>query len=252
MRHLGRGVVVALAICSGSKAYAVDHLMKINEILRSKNGDTGVQFVELEDAFGESFPNNPYTLEVYDANATLVGSVTLNVPASTTRYLVATAAAEFDTNRDATLNVALPENGQVCFVRGTFKIHCVAWGCLNTVLVGAERAPTPPDNMSVQRQSPSGWQLATPTPDATNTAGTTVANCPTEPDAAPAVDGPPPDAGVNPDAIDEGGDAGTGGNNNNGDDGGGCCEVNGARGAAGSIVLALGVLLALRRRRSAR
>jgi hypothetical protein len=42
-------------------------------------------------------------------------------------------------------------------------------------------------------------------------------------------------------------DAPGGGDNNPGaDDGGGCCQVDGTRGAVGTLLLALGVLLALR------
>ena len=92
--------------------------------------------------------------------------------------------------------------------------------------------------MSAQRQSDGTFQIATPTPNAANIAGTTMAACPTDP-----MDGPP-DAGVK-DAP---------GNPNNGDAGltnpnnGGCCNVD-DRGAGGAILLALGTLVAIRRRR---
>lgn len=248
MRQLGPVAVVVVAICAASKAYAVDHLMKIVEIGLSRSGDSTVQFIELEDPFGESFPNNPYTLELFDADAGSLGTVTLNVPGSTTRYLVATAAADtaYGTTADAALTVSLPADGQACFTRGTFRIHCVAWGCINTLIVGAQRAPSPPDDQSSQRQSNGTFQVATPTPDAANQAGTMAASCPTDPDAPPTVDGPV-DAGI--DALDPSfDDAGVGGSES-GDDGGGCCEVHGSDGAYGSGVLALGLLLALRRRR---
>lgn len=252
MRHLVQAVVIGLAIGSASTAYAVDHLMKIAEVGLSKGGDPAVQFIELEDPFGESFPNNPYTLELFDADAGLLGSVSLTIPGGTTRYLVATAAADtaYGTTADAELTVSLPVDGQACFTRGTFRIHCVAWGCVDTPLVGAQRIPSPPDNMSAQRQSNGMYQLATPTPDADNQAGAMAAACPADPDAAPAVDGPI-DAGPI-DALDPSGDdAGTDDRNDDDDTdggGGGCCEVDGTQGAFGSGLLAVGLLLALRRR----
>ncbi len=243
--------VVVVSICAASKAHAVDHLMRISEIGLSKGGDTTIQFVELEDTFGESFPNNPYTLELFDADGGSLGTVTLAIPASTTRYLVATANADaaYGTDADAGLTVALPADGQACFTRGTFRIHCVAWGCINTAIVSgnSQRAPSPPDDMSVQRQGNGTYQVATPTPGAANQAGTMAANCPTDPDAPPTVDGPV-DAGAI-DALDPGpGDAGLHGDDVDGDDDGGCCEVHGRDGAYGSGVLALGLLFALRRR----
>jgi hypothetical protein len=128
---------------------------------------------------------------------------------------------------------------------------CLAWGCIQTQIVAGVmlRAPSPPNDQSVQRQSNGTYQLATPTPDADNVAGTLAANCPTEPDAPPMVDGPPVggDAGLTPDSGTGGNDAGGGSNNN--DDGGGCCHVKGSRGAASAVLLALGVVLALRRSR---
>jgi hypothetical protein len=254
MRHLAPLVVGVLAICSSTKAYALEHLMRVGEVLISKNGDTGIQFVELEDPGLEPFPNPPYKLVLYDANATQLGSaITLNVPANTQRVYVSTGAADtaFGTTGDAQLGVTLPANGQACFVNaGNVNIMCLAWGCINTLVVGAQRAPSPPDNMSVQRQALGGYQIATPTPDAANQAGTMAANCPTDPDAPPTPDaGVPPDGGLDSGTSPDGG----GGNNNNGD-GGGCCQVDGSRGAAGALLLAFVVLVALRtsRRKASR
>ncbi|HEX5057875.1 MAG TPA: hypothetical protein VFV99_00890 [Kofleriaceae bacterium] len=232
--------------------------MRVGEVLLSKNGDTGIQFIELEDPFGESFPSS-YTLQVFDAAGTQIGSsIALAVASGTTRMLIATAAAktEFGTSANGpTLTVALSENGQACFARtGNVRIHCVAWGCINTFIVATaqSRAPSPPDGQSAQIQSNGFYQLATPTPDTANTVGTTASNCPSEPDAPPPVDGPVTggDGGVPPDAVDNGaGDAGNNGGNNNGDDGGGCCQVDGSRSALGACLLGLGVVLALRRSR---
>jgi hypothetical protein len=248
MRHLLQLVVVAVAICSASTAYALEHAMRVGEVLLSRNGSNTIQYIELQDQFQEPFPN-AYRLEVYNASATMIGMVALNVPANTQRMLIATAAADtsFGTTRDATLPVTLPTDGQACFVNNAnVKIHCVAWGCVTTVLVGATRAPSPPDGQSSQMQANGTYQVGTPTPDAANQAGAMAANCPTEPDAPPMVDGPStmPDAGGSMNA-----DAGNSGGNNNPGDDTGCCQVKGSRGAAGAAFLALGVLLALRRSR---
>jgi hypothetical protein len=255
MRHLAPLVVVTLAICSSSTAFGADHLMRVDEVLVSKDNDTSIQFVELDDPSLEPFPSNPYKLEIYNAQGTQVGpSIQLSVAPNTQRILVASANADtaFGTTRDATLTQTLPADGQACFISaGNIKIMCLAWGCIQTQIVAnvMVRAPSPPNNQSVQRQTTGVYQLAAPTPDATNIAGTMAANCPTEPDAPPAVDGPiSPDAGVSSDPA--GMDAGSGSNNNNNDDdGGGCCQVEGTRGAGGAALLAFGVVLALRRSR---
>ena len=179
----------------------------------------------------EPFPSNPYAVEIYNAAGTRLGNpVQLTIAPDTQRILVGTAAADtaFGTTRDATLPATLPADGQACFkiANANVKIMCLAWGCIQTQIVAPVmvRAPSPPNDQSVQRQSTGVYQLATPTPDAANVAGTMASNCPTEPDAAPLLDGPiTPDSGVS--GGSSGIDAG-GGNNNNGDDGGGCCQVD--------------------------
>jgi hypothetical protein len=253
MRHLAPLVVVVLAICSSSTAFAVDHFMRIDEVLVSKDNATAIQFIELDDPSQESFPNNPYRLELYSAQGTLLpsGTVQFNITPGTQRLYIATAAADtaFGKTRDATLPVTLPADGQACFVSSlNTKIMCLAWGCIQSQIVGNVmlRAPSPPNDQSAQRQANGSYQLAAPTPDATNDPGTMAANCPTDPDAAPVLDGPLTDGPLNADAglTPDGG----GGNNNN-DDGGGCCHVEGSRGALGTFLLAFSVLIVLRRTR---
>jgi len=230
-----------------TRAYAAEHLMKINEILRSKNADTTVQFVELFDlsAVGESFPNGPYKLEVFDAGAVSLGVTTMTItPTPATGRYIATAAADtaFATTRQDTLATVLPENGQACFENNlNNKIACLAWGCITTAAqVGIPRAPTPPDGMSIQRQTDGTYQVAVPTPNAANIAGTTMAACPTDPMDMPPDAGAFKDAPGNPNT----GDAGLNNPNN-----GGCCNVDGRRGMPGAFLLALGTLVVLRRRR---
>jgi hypothetical protein len=174
-------LLALLVLVLPGRAHAFHHLMKVGEVLLSAGGDPGVQYVELQDP-GEPFPDGTYDLEVFDADAQPVGTSVLGVPPGTTRYLVATAAAEteFGVTADAALTVALPEDGQACFSRtiGTM-IHCLAWGCVDTlVTASASTGASPPDGSSLQRQGGDVYHVATPTPDAANVAGTLEEPCP--------------------------------------------------------------------------
>jgi hypothetical protein len=249
MNRLVSSAIVVGLLGATSPAHAADHLMRISEVLLSQDGSTANQYIELVDP-GEPFPASPYELVIYDANAAMIDTVSLPVPASTTRYYVSTAGAdlEFGTDNDVELDVALPADGQVCFQNGATRIHCIAWGCVTPVTAGTQRGPTPPDGQSLQRQANGDYQLAAPTPDAANVAGVTMPACPSgTPDAGPAPDADPgaPDAspGEEPDA------GGTGGGD---DEGGGCCSAGSRGEATGFAVLALGVLLVLRRRATGR
>jgi hypothetical protein len=224
--------------------------MTVNEVLLSQDGDATIQFVELFDPNAEGFPNDPYRIDVYDADATLIDSVTLPAIHGETPYYIASAQAviEFGVAAEAVLDFALPIDGQVCFVSSTDNIiQCLAYGCVNTLAGTAletDVGPTPADGESVQRQAGGVYHLAAPTPDATNAEGVMLPACPGGPDAGVA-----PDANPEPDANpDDPPDANTGGGGNNDDDGGGCCQTS-DRGAAGSLLLGLGALVALRRRR---
>src|SRR5688572_14430923 len=156
MRYLAQTVVATLAICS-STAYAAEHLMHVGEVMISNNNDTNIRFIELADPGLEPFPNPPYKVVVYNASGNLVETVNLTVAASTQRMYIATAQADtmFAKTRDGTLTMALPVDGQACFENGGgAKIHCLAWGCVTTlVTVGASRAPSPASGSSAQRQS---------------------------------------------------------------------------------------------------
>ena len=243
------------SVVPAREVHAMEHQMRISEVLVSADGDTGIQYVELTDP-GESFPTGTYQLHVYDATGTDVGAaVTLNVPASTTRFFVATGAADtkYGTTRDATLSLTLPTDGQVCFQNSTFKIHCVAWGCINTLVATGlphGRGASPSDGLSLQRNGNGTYFLGTPTPDAANLSGTPGDFCPTDPDAG--VANPPPDAAV-PDANPDAPDAATtpGDDDDTGDGagggGGGCCRVAGGD-AGGAMLLALATMLMIRRR----
>ena len=179
-----------LALAAPAAASAADHLAVVNEVMLSKGSDSNAQFIELLDAAGESFPNQPYEIVVYDTNGTAVGSQGVNqtlLAFKTSPVLISTAAADaaLGVTGDAPLTVSLPAVGQACFTGAPNqrKIHCVRWGCVATGVVGSVAVPAPPDGQSVQRQGSNVYHLAAPTPKAANIAGTSAAACPPPPDA---------------------------------------------------------------------
>ncbi len=227
-----------------STAFAADHLMRIDEVMLSNQGSTASQFIEMEDP-GESFPSPPYTLNIFDAAGNSLGTVPLTIAAGTTRYLVATATAatQFGVTPNGTLAVALPANGQACFQRSLFRIHCFAWGNVTSAIIASaggvnSTGASPPDGMSVQ--SISGvYTVGTPSPGAANSAAVPDAFVP--PDASVPPDSSTPDTAPGIDAPGN-----TNPNNPKDDDDG--CNV----GASASWFALVGLvgLVALRRRRS--
>ena len=87
-------VAAAVGFLFTTQSYAADHLMVVNEVLLSDDGDTDIQYVELADPVAESFPANPYTLGVYDDKGVSLGTVSLTVAPGTQRYLISTAQAD--------------------------------------------------------------------------------------------------------------------------------------------------------------
>ncbi|HTM18887.1 MAG TPA: MYXO-CTERM sorting domain-containing protein [Kofleriaceae bacterium] len=238
---------VAALLLAASPAHALQHLMHVNEVFLDDG--TGAQYIELNDSNGEPFSNS-YELHIYDADGGEVGVVALpSVAANQTFYMVAnaTAVGVFGLGgagaNDAVLDVTLPADGEACFETTTgSRIHCVAWGCINTPVGNPNRGASPPEGMSLSRPAGAGlYQVTNPTPGAANDTGTADPSCPTMIDAGPGPDANPnaPDAGIGPDAGDGGGD------------GGGCCHSgNGAPGAlGGTMLLAALALFAGRRRR---
>jgi MYXO-CTERM domain-containing protein len=252
-------LLAALLLPSTALAQKAHHRMTPGEVLLSSGGDDAIQYIELLDASNESFPDGDYVLGIYDVDGVLIDSVTFGVAPSSTRVFVATAAAdtEFGTTRDATLPVTLPENGQACFERdrGT-KFGCMAWGCVNTVLTGSTTIPqtsgrgaSPPDGMSLQRQADGTYDIAEPTPDATNVAGDATPACPTDPDAGPSdIDaGTGGDVDAGPNDPDAGGGSGDGGDGD--DDDSGCgCRASSPNGTGTGLLLLVALIFVRRRR----
>lgn len=225
-------VCLVTIVGTATPATASEHQMVVNEIMRSSGGDEAAQLIELRDMGDEPFANATYAVDVFDAEAVLVGRVPTpgitggNGPRF---YVLSTAAADgkLGITGDGVLTTTLPGDGQACFI-GTNdrKIHCVAWGCINVKVTPATPlGASPPDGMSLQR-TPSGAELtiAAPTPGADNSQGTMDDPCPV---------GPTPDQDV-PDP----------------DPGGGCCEATGSApsGAVGTILVLFGLTLLGRRR----
>jgi MYXO-CTERM domain-containing protein len=231
---------VVLTIAPGT-ALALDHIMKVGEVMVSNQGSTTSQFIELEDVVSEPFPDNPYTLQLFDAAGASIGNVSLTIPASTQRFLIATptAATQFGVTAQATLTVTLPANGQACFAKSAGRIHCFGWGTITSQVIAAgntDMGASPPDGQSIQRVN-NAYALGAPTPGAVNSAPV--------PDASPSndagIDAPPamPDAAVSIDAP-----SGNPQNPSDDDDG---CSV----GASASWFVLVGIagLVLLRRRR---
>jgi len=255
MRRSSLPIVAGLFVLgTATDALAVDHNMVISEVMLSHGGDNTHQYIELTDSVDQPFPATPYRLEIYDADAALLGSVELtNLGASTQMWWVATPGADgaFTANADTVLTgVSLPTDGQACFVRNSgSKVNCVAWGCINTlVTLATTRGASPPDGESLQRNSnQNSYFVGTPTPRMANLSGVPGDFCATDPDAGVAVipDAAPIDSepGTAPDANPAAGDD-TGG--------GGCCRASGRGGAGGAIVLALATVGLIRRRATRR
>ncbi|MGE0869893.1 MAG: hypothetical protein AB7P03_15110 [Kofleriaceae bacterium] len=219
-------IAAIVMLMAASPAWAVEHGMKVGEVLLSNNGSTTAQYVELQDP-GESFPNDPYSLEVFDAAGGALGSQSFDVESGTTRMLYATtqAAIDFSLTPNATLTIALPASGQACFKQSSTLIHCLSWGTITSAVQGVYGTNTgeaPPDGMSLQRVG-TQYAVGAPTPG--------------QPNAGP----PMPDGPMNPDDPDDDGE--------DDGDGGGCAVRSPGSLLGGLIVVGLVALAVTGRRR---
>ncbi len=249
-------MAAATVALMAAPASADEHRNRVAEIFLADaaQGDL-VQFVELFDPMGEPFPEEDYHLGIYDTTGALLGTVPIDPPPGTFRYLVATPAAEatFGVQADAPLTMTLPTEGQVCFEvveeGETERISCVGYGCLESVVEGefaTETGMAPFDGQSIQRRPVTRtFEMNEPTPNRANIEGTAgLPDCappPPPPDDddddgdQPPDDQPPDDQ---PPIVDD-------------DDGG--CRVAGGDAPAGLAALAgLGLIAAMRRRRRRR
>ena len=220
--------------------------MRVGEVyLANGAGSAAAQFVELEDQFIEPFPNTPYSIQVFNAAGASVGTQQLTIPASTTRFLIATAAAatELGVTAQATLTIALPASGQICFKNLSANIHCHSWGTITTAVIGVNQTTTsaaPSNGMSVQRVS-GAYVVAAPTPGAVNSNGLPMVDAPPMPDAGVVIDAP---SGGTPDAPSGGTPDAPGGNPVTPNDDDGCSA---SAGASWFGLVLLGVLMLVRR-----
>ena len=170
LRRVRVTAVAALVLTSmlgapAEPAHAVNHLMVIDEVLGSWQGDNGIQFIELRMLQPDQ---NQLQLgagiEIFDQDGDLVQQFTFAGPAQRalpdTRVLIGTAklAALAGILPDFPLDsgVLPPKNGRVCYLApiGAVpqRIDCLAYGTF-TGDNGPFGDPTPitPDNRSLQR-----------------------------------------------------------------------------------------------------
>ena len=173
--------ILAFSTLSAAPAFASFHLNKVNEVMLSSGGDGTAQFVELFDAAAEPYPSGsgPYSLSIYDAGGTKIGSsialasASLAAVAGTRPFLVSTASADskLSVTGDVVLGVTLPANGQACFDANAAHVHCLAWGTITTPVTGSggnQAGASPADGSSLQRQAGGTYAVLAPTPKAAN------------------------------------------------------------------------------------
>ncbi len=183
---------------------------RINEVSRSAGGDPTIRFVEMYAPASPTADNCLFAssrIELLDGAGTLIGEVypvtsTICLPGDF-YYMFATdaAAAFYGFDFDRTLNLAIPESGQLCFKSSGTRYDCARWGTVTSPVTDladpgdVTTAATLTDGKALARRSDTGvvaadFVIQDPTPRQPNSGG--VWN---PPDA-----GLPPDADVTPDA----------------------------------------------------
>ena len=190
MRGLALALATACFLAFPGFALGADHLMRVQELKLSTGGNTAVQWVELADLVAdEPGPSPPYKIRSFDGNGVFIDeqdiSSIFNGADDNQPFLVSNDPAH-DAIQDAELTMDMPVDvGHVCFTRGLLheRIHCIAYGCPASPLSSegvTQRGKTPSDAESLQLLSTSLY-LASPTPKAANTTGTSAA-CPASSD----------------------------------------------------------------------
>lgn len=158
-------VLASLLWAPGRAAHAVNHLMVIDEILGSWQGDSDVQFIELRMlAAGQDALQLGASIEIFDRDGELVqqfsflGPALNNLPG--TRVLIGTSAlstvAGIVPDFPLEVGVLPPKNGRVCY-RGNvgavaIRVDCVAYGQFEGDNESfGDPTPITPDNRSIQR-----------------------------------------------------------------------------------------------------
>src|SRR5215813_6201802 len=109
-----RYIAAAAVICFAAPALAMDHTARLDEVQVSANGSTATQFLELRDISPlDTFPTGPYHVDIYAANGTFLGMVTVPVLPTTGDPIVVIGSAAI-AGRVANLPVTLPADGQAC------------------------------------------------------------------------------------------------------------------------------------------
>src|SRR6188474_1508713 len=91
MPRLSSSLAALLLVLAPSTALAADHLARITEVMLSTNANGAAQYVEIVTQT-EPYGNDPYGIEVYDADANLIDTVTFDMAGPDTIYVASAAA----------------------------------------------------------------------------------------------------------------------------------------------------------------
>lgn len=152
--------LLAIGLLAGAAppARAAFHLIEINKILTSYNGDATIQAVELRYLSGGQNLVSGMSIRSYDAAGTALathGTFAVNLPASGAiadrKILCATAgfAATFGITPDLVLSAGLPvSTGQVSFEEPGCFVNSVAYGDVSVLVSGSSAAPALPSGLA--------------------------------------------------------------------------------------------------------
>ncbi len=187
--------------------------VRINEVLLSHAGSAYNQYIELLNLRDDNFSPAaaPYKFVVYDGEGAEIGEQTVPTDSLRNRddskpYLAASPTTLSDSELgiegyDTPFYTYMPvSEGQLCFTAtaADLKVDCVSWGCVaSPVSAGTNPIPVASGGKSSQRQGLGGavFELAEPTPGATNLSGEAQESCSgstgEEPPAVPESSEPP-------------------------------------------------------------
>ncbi|HET7903658.1 MAG TPA: FlgD immunoglobulin-like domain containing protein [Candidatus Eisenbacteria bacterium] len=150
--------VAFVAAGAAPPARAAFHLIEINKVLTSYNGDATIQAVELRYMSGSQNLVSGMSIRSYDAAGVALathGTFAANLPASGAiadrKILCATSAfaATFGITPDLVIAAGLPlSTGQVSFEEPGCSVNTVAYGDVAVVVNGSSSAPAIPSGLA--------------------------------------------------------------------------------------------------------
>ena len=153
---------IALAfafLALAAPAHATFHLIEINKILTSYNGDTSIQAVEMRMLSGGQNLVSTGVMRTYDASGVLIatiGTFASDLPAAgaLTDRKVLIATNNFATTFGITPDLIIPagslplSTGQVSFEKGVCLVNAIAYGNVTTPKNGTTVAPEIPSGLA--------------------------------------------------------------------------------------------------------